>query len=294
MEAATYELIFEGIIDDNPKTREELTQTLIAECNFNIDGAAQLLRKVRAKILEATHVEDLLNAYRALAKAGGKVAIVNSNSVSPAKTQEESFDSFFKRYSAGLVGSIESLNTKQVELLVNELLAARRRKSQIFFLGNGGSAANASHMVNDFGKHRFTDPKYLFRVIGLSDNVSWITATANDEGYEHVFTNQLKNLLQPNDVVLAISSSGNSKNAVSAVEYANSKGAVTFGIVGFGGGVLGQVAKHVVDIPTKKGQYGFMEDVTSILCHAVSIFIFEQDSRSFNSEKGCLENQSAS
>ena len=124
----------------------------------------------------------------------------------------------------------------EVELLVNRILAAREEKRQIFFFGNGGSAAIASHIVTDLAKDRFEDENALFRVQSLNDNVSWFSATANDFGYEKVFVSQLKNLLQPEDLVIAISSSGNSPNVVKAIEFANQKGAETWGIVGFDSG----------------------------------------------------------
>lgn len=100
---------------------------------------------------------------------------------------------------------------------MRDLLKARAEDRQIFIIGNGGSAAAASHMATDFAKNRFKDETKNFRVMSLSDNTSWITATANDYGYENIFTNQLKNLMRPGDIVIAISSSGNSQNVVRAV-----------------------------------------------------------------------------
>ncbi len=132
-------------------------------------------------------------------------------------------------------------------------------------------------MGNDFTKERFADERLLFRVVGLTDNVSTITATGNDFGYDYIFVNQLKNLLQPGDLVVSISSSGNSPNILKAVEYANKKGATTYGIVGFNGGKLKDSATKSIYIPTRPGQYGFMEDVTLILVHIMSVFIYEQD-----------------
>lgn len=189
------------------------------------------------------------------------------------------FASFFSKYSDKIHEILQAMDVQAVETFARELVMARERNSQIFIFGNGGSAAAASHFANDLAKQRFEDERSLFRVMSLTDNVPWMTATANDIGYEKVFLSQLKNLLQPDDLVIAISSSGNSESVTRAVEYANEKGALTYGIVGFGGGRLKDTAQRNLYIPTKKGQYGYMEDVTVILSHMVSIYIYEQDAK---------------
>ena len=187
------------------------------------------------------------------------------------------FPSFFQEYAHGLFQSLMGCCQKSISVLISELRAARSRNARIFILGNGGSAANASHFATDLAKDRFGIDEYLFRVMSLVDNTALISATANDYGYEEIFTRQLKSHLAEGDVVIAISSSGNSANVVEAVKYANQRGAYTFGIVGFGGGELGRCARTVLNIPSKVGQYGFMEDVTSIFIHTISIYIAEQD-----------------
>ena len=192
-------------------------------------------------------------------------------------TQAIHFREFYNRYTNRLSEIMKELPLEPVEKLIEALLTARSQRKRIFVMGNGGSAATASHFANDFSKHRFTDPAKTFRVMSLTDNMSWISATANDEGYERVFLNQLKNHMDTGDVVIAISSSGNSTNVVNSIEWANSNGGVTFGIVGFSGGALAKSAQHAIYIPTKSGQYGFHEDISMILTHVVSIFLFERD-----------------
>ena len=187
------------------------------------------------------------------------------------------FSRFYSDYADKLNQILQLVDVRAVELFTRELLMARERNSQIFIFGNGGSAAAASHFATDLAKQRFEDERSLFRVISLNDNAPWMTATANDFGYDKVYQNQLRNLLQPDDLVVAISSSGNSENIIRAVEYANDKGALTYGVVGFDGGKLKDTAQRQLYIPTKKGQYGYMEDVTGILSHMVSIYIYEQD-----------------
>jgi len=103
--------------------------------------------------------------------------------------------------------------------------------------------------------------------------VSLITALANDDGYENIFIAQLRNILNAGDVVVGISASGNSPNVVKAIEYANSKGAVTVGLTGFLGGGLKEVSQVCVHVETPKGEYGPVEDVHMILDHLVTTYL---------------------
>ena len=108
------------------------------------------------------------------------------------------------------------------------------------------------------------------RVMCLSDNVSWLTALANDEGYERVFAGQLENFARPEDVLVVISASGNSMNLVRAVELARQKGTSTIGFLGFDGGVLKTMVDELVWISTEKGSYELVEDCHMSLCHTLT------------------------
>jgi D-sedoheptulose 7-phosphate isomerase len=145
----------------------------------------------------------------------------------------------------------------------------------IFVLGNGGSAANASHFAQDLAKGTLRDAGQVrrFRALALTDNISFITALANDEGYAAVFEQQLATLACPGDLVLAISCSGNSPNVIRAVEYANARGMTTVGITAGDGGRLGQLAKYVVTAPT--ADVGLAEAVHGILFHLVVAILRE-------------------
>lgn len=167
---------------------------------------------------------------------------------------------------------IGALDVAEIEAFLQALLAARERNARIFFIGNGGSAATASHFANDLaiGTRTWTKP---FRVVSLTDNVPILTAIANDYGYDQIFLLQLKTLLMPGDVVVAISASGNSPNLLNAVEYANEQDAVTIGLTGFDGGRLRQIAQRAVHVPTAKGEYGPVEDVHMVLDHLVGAFL---------------------
>lgn len=162
-----------------------------------------------------------------------------------------------------------ALDRDAISAFAEALLDARRRDARVFFLGNGGSAATASHWVNDLTRHRDRP----WRAIGLTDNVAVMSAYANDFGYDLVFTMQLENLMEPGDVVVAISASGNSPNVISAVEYANAKGGITVGLTGFTGGKLAEVSQIVVHAPTNTGEYGPAEDIHMILDHLVTSYL---------------------
>lgn len=126
----------------------------------------------------------------------------------------------------------------------------------IFVIGNGGSGSNASHFTEDVGKCSLKLPddladtgKKRVRILSLTDNTSYITAWANDEGYERVFVEQLRNLASPGDLLVAISGSGNSPNILRAVEWANAHGVGTFGCTGYSGGKLRALAKQGLHVP---------------------------------------------
>ena len=121
---------------------------------------------------------------------------------------------------------------------------------QIITCGNGGSAYAASHYITDWNKMVNLATGRKFRGISLCDNIGIVTAFANDVGYEEVFAGQLKALLEPGDLVIAVSGSGNSANVVRAVEYANSANADTLAVVGYDGGRLKQIARHAVWVPS--------------------------------------------
>lgn len=177
---------------------------------------------------------------------------------------------------AGLVGIREYLDEvksmldalhNQVEPFIDELYQAYQEDRTIFLIGNGGSAANASHFGQDLSKGVLPNLSVTkrFRTIPLTDNVSYITALANDEGYEAVFVQQLITLGRPGDVLVAISGSGNSPNVLRAVEYANSHGMKTVGVTGFNGGRLALIAQINVNVPSH--DIGLVEAVHSVLFH---------------------------
>lgn len=201
----------------------------------------------------------------------------------------EAFHEHYLKYTRGLTSVLEQVHPDALENFSRSLTATRRRRGKIIFFGNGGSSATASHAAADFSKQRFEDESLLFRSISLGDNSSTITAIGNDFGYEKVFEQQLKVILEGKDLVVAISSSGNSANILRGVDYANSRGVETWGICGFDGGQLKSRARQWIHIPTKVGQYGFHEDSSMAIIHAVSIYLYEQDLAGIVKRDGMLK-----
>jgi D-sedoheptulose 7-phosphate isomerase len=162
------------------------------------------------------------------------------------------------------------IDVDSIDRIVRRLQTARDNEATIYFAGNGGSAATASHWVNNLGQATKRSGRKPMRVMSLSDNVSWLTALANDEGYDRVFCGQLENFAKLGDVLIVISASGNSPNLVNAVEQARRRGLVTIGFLGFDGGVLKNKVDEVLWLPTAKGAYGLVESGHSLLCHIVT------------------------
>ena len=181
-------------------------------------------------------------------------------------------DEFARAYLDYLSDILARLDTAAIAAFAGTLLDARARDARIFFLGNGGSAATASHFANDIAIGT-RSPEKPFRAISLTDNAAVITAIANDDGYAEIFVQQLRTLLAPSDVVVAISASGNSENLIRAVEYANGRGAITVGLTGFDGGRLAEIVSLRVHIPTNPGEYGPAEDGHMILDHLIGAYL---------------------
>ena len=163
--------------------------------------------------------------------------------------------------------ALRVLDLDAVDRVARRLHDARLRGGTIYIAGNGGSAATASHWVNDLGKATRRWGGCRTRVMSLSDSTSWLTALANDEGYEHAFAEQLENFARPGDVLALISASGNSPNLLRAVDVAEAHGVETVALLGFDGGALrDRVDDHVL-VESPKGAYELVEDVHNVICH---------------------------
>ena len=190
----------------------------------------------------------------------------------PAAPEERTLDShrIASEYVAAFQRILERLDLAAVERVVDQLRLARDAGRTIYIAGNGGSASTASHWVNDLGKATKQSGRPWLRVMCLSDNVSWLTALGNDEGYERVFAGQLENFARPGDVLIVISASGNSRNLIRAVELARSRAMVTIALLGFDGGALKDQVDEYVWLATPQGAYGLVETGHSLVCDVVT------------------------
>lgn len=180
---------------------------------------------------------------------------------------------FAKKYIQKLIALLTNIDIDAISKIVDTF---EKTKGRIYIIGNGGSAATASHMVNDLGIGLKRRNIRSFDVESLSDNTPVCSAIANDIGYENVFYMQIKDKISSNDVLLAISCSGNSENIIKAVEYAKEQGTTIIGATGFDGGKLQQLSDVNFHVQTQKNEYGLVEDMHMILDHIIYSYYIEQ------------------
>lgn len=163
------------------------------------------------------------------------------------------------------IETLEKLDVQEINNCMNAILDAYKNDGNVYIFGNGGSASTASHFACDFNKGINENLDKKFRFICLNDNIPTLMAIANDIGYEYIFEFQLKNKLSKNDLVIGISGSGNSKNIIRAIEYANEVGVKTMGITGYDGGKLKKTADYSINVNIDDMQIS--EDIHMILDH---------------------------
>lgn len=179
---------------------------------------------------------------------------------------------FARSYLDYLQSVLQRIDVTDIRRFIETLLDARERGATVFFMGNGGSAATASHFANDLsiGTNDYDKP---FRVMSLTDNVPIITAIGNDFGYEEIFVRQLRILGKGGDVVVGISASGNSPNLLKAFDYARSAGIKAVAITAFDGGKMKGFADEGIHVPTGPKEYGPAEDAHMVLDHLVGAYL---------------------
>lgn len=163
---------------------------------------------------------------------------------------------------------IQAITQEQIWTVISVLLDAWRARRTIFIMGNGGSAATASHFTNDLNKIASVPGLPRFKAIALTDNVPLLTAWGNDVAFEAIFAEQLLNLVEAGDIVVVLSTSGNSPNILAAVRCAREQAAITIGWTGQDGGALKQLVDHCVLIPSTS--IAHQEDGHSILAHVIA------------------------
>jgi D-sedoheptulose 7-phosphate isomerase len=182
-------------------------------------------------------------------------------------------DETIQSYIEQQIKSITELKSKSVIIqeIFYELKNARDNGNQVFVMGNGGSASTASHFVADLLKTSITNGNNRFKAMSLSDNIPVLLAWSNDESYENIFSNQLENFLQKNDVVIGMSGSGNSENVLNAIQFANEKQAITIGLSGKGGGKLSDIVK--INLIVQSNDMLTIETIHLLICHLITTMI---------------------
>ena len=181
--------------------------------------------------------------------------------------------SFPQQYKDELINAITALDLEKVGQAIDILAQARDEGRRIFVCGNGGSASSASHFATDLVKGASYGRPSRFRIMALTDSLPTITAYSNDVCYDCVFVEQLKNFAEPGDVVIGISSSGNSPNVLRAIEYGNAIGCRTIALSGRDGGKLGPLAQ--LNIQISHAHTGRIEDLHMIILHMIGYRFME-------------------
>ena len=180
-------------------------------------------------------------------------------------------EAFARDYFAYLKQVMDETDLSSLNAFAKAISAAHEQGNIMYSFGNGGSAAISNHLLCDYSKGIANHTNVKPRVVSLSSSPEIITALVNDVGPSEMYTGQLRNILRPGDICLAISSSGNSENIISAVEFAQSKGCVVLGLCGFDGGRLKELADVVVHVPADN--YGIVEDIHHSIMHILAQFI---------------------
>jgi D-sedoheptulose 7-phosphate isomerase len=183
---------------------------------------------------------------------------------------------YIKNFSAKVESALKELPHEEIAKALNILQAVYERDGRVYVFGNGGSLALATHWVSDFNKTVFGHSEGLekhpkrFQAIRVPTTEEELTAWANDVGYDMVFAGPLQNYLQDSDVVIAISSSGNSPNVIKAVELVKKRHVPVIGLSGFDGGKLNELADAKILVRTEKGAYGIVEGVHGVILHLMT------------------------
>lgn len=198
----------------------------------------------------------------------------------------------FENYIVNLKSILDNISTIQIKQLIDCLISAYEDQKMIFVIGNGGSAANASHFAQDLSKGVFLDQNINKRIkaLSLTDNTAYITALGNDDGYDRIFEAQLRTFSEKGDILIAISGSGNSKNILAAIQFAKENGIKIIGITGYNGGELKKDSDISIHIPLN--EMCTVESVHSIILHYVIITLREKLAKNIFDESllTCLAN----
>jgi D-sedoheptulose 7-phosphate isomerase len=208
------------------------------------------------------------------AATSGSTAAPNTNDTRDKNRyfSTQSVEAYMKDYAANLQAAISAVDPREMERAIRLIADVRLREGQIFVAGNGGSAAISDHLCCDWTKGTDHPGILPLRTHSLSCNTAVVTALANDFSYQEVFSAQLKYAAKPNDLVILISSSGNSPNVVEAAQWARQNNIPVISLVGFEGGKLRNTSDVVLFVPFHN--YGIVEDSHQALMHVIAQFVY--------------------
>ena len=195
------------------------------------------------------------------------------NPIAGRMITKQDTQSWIRHYLARQCEVFATLPADAIGKLIELIRNAGANGRNIFIIGNGGNAANASHFATDLGKGASDQAPHRFRIFSLTDNVPWLTALGNDYAYEDVFVRQLMNYAQAGDVLIASSVSGDSPNLVKAVQWASAQGLETVALVGARRGRLKELARQAIVV--EETHYGRVEDAQMTILHLLCYAIME-------------------
>ena len=187
-------------------------------------------------------------------------------------------EKFINEYLNDIIRILEEIKANNADFfdkLATIFVEARQDNRKIFFCGNGGSASTASHFTSDLAKGTIVEGVPRFKVLSLADNIPQMLAWGNDSCYEDIFVEQLKNLMEPGDVVVGISGSGNSENVLRAISYASKNDGTTVGITGFDGGKIKDMVDLCLIVPVHNMQK--TEDIHMLVDHLTTLMLKEEE-----------------
>jgi D-sedoheptulose 7-phosphate isomerase len=190
-----------------------------------------------------------------------------------------------KKYIELEISVLRQIDATEINALMNAIENSRQKNATIYIMGNGGSAATASHFVNDFNKGISEYIEQKFRFVCLNDNIATVMAIANDIGYDAVFEFQLRGKMNPGDLVIGISGSGNSLNVLNAIELAKKEGISTAGLTGYDGGKLRKLVEIPVHVPIMSMQV--TEDIHMVFDHLMMAIFYKELCGKDHLKEGC-------
>jgi D-sedoheptulose 7-phosphate isomerase len=180
---------------------------------------------------------------------------------------------WIENYKKNLSDILKGISAQEIYSVIEKFIIANRNEKNIFIFGNGGSASTSSHFTTDMAKGASDLTSKRFKTLSLNENVSLITAISNDYSYEDIFFRQLENLAKEGDLLFTLSVSGNSKNLLKAVDWANKNGIHSIAVVGGHKGKLADLATQSIVIDSM--HYGHVEDIHLIICHIIAYAFME-------------------